>query len=38
LPTRCAGKKMEQRLREWLTNDCPNLRPNPCERTNLWYY
>ena len=27
LPTRCAGIKIEQRLREWPTNDWPNLRP-----------
>ena len=35
LPTRYAGIKMEQRLREQTTNDCPNLRPIPCERANL---
>ena len=26
LTTRCAGIKMEQRLRGWPTNDWPNLR------------
>jgi hypothetical protein len=27
LPTRYAGIKMEQKWREWPTNDWPNLRP-----------
>jgi hypothetical protein len=27
LPTTCARIKIEQRLREWPTNDWPNLRP-----------
>ena len=35
LPTRCAGIKTEKRLKEWLTNDCPNLRSTPCDRANL---
>ena len=35
LPTRYAGIKMEQRLREQPTNDWPNLRPIPRERANL---
>jgi hypothetical protein len=30
--TRDTGTKMEQGLREWLTNDWPNLRPTPWER------
>jgi hypothetical protein len=34
LPTRCAGTKMEQRLREWPTNDWPNLRPIPWASTS----
>jgi hypothetical protein len=27
--------KMEQRLKEQPKNDCPNLRPNPCETTSF---
>jgi len=27
LPTRCAGLKIEQKLRDWLIKDWPNLRP-----------
>jgi hypothetical protein len=34
LPTRCAGIKMVQRIREQPTNDCPNLRPISCGRAN----
>jgi hypothetical protein len=34
LPTRCKGIKMEQRLRDWSTNDWPNLRLIPCKRDN----
>jgi hypothetical protein len=34
LPTICAGIKMEQRLREWSTNDWCNLRTTPWERSN----
>jgi hypothetical protein len=43
LPTRWARIKMEQRLREQPTNDCPNLRPIPWESANpltqlmIWY-
>ena len=29
LPTRCAGVKMEQKVREWPINDWSNLRPMP---------
>jgi hypothetical protein len=29
LLTRCAGIKMEQRVRGWPTNDCSTLRPIP---------
>ena len=35
LLTRCTEVQMEQRLRQQLTNDFPNLRPFPCERVNL---
>jgi hypothetical protein len=35
LPTRSAEIKMEQRLRQWQTNDWLNLRPIPSERVNL---
>jgi hypothetical protein len=31
LPSRCAGIKMEQRLRKGPTNDWPNLRLTPWE-------
>ena len=34
LPTRCAGIKMEQRLREWPANDWLHLRPIPWEKAN----
>ena len=32
---KCAGRKVEQRLRKWPANDCPNLRPIQWARTNL---
>jgi hypothetical protein len=31
---RSIGIKMEQTLSEQPTSDCPNLRPNLCERAN----
>ena len=34
LPTRYAGIKMEQRLREQPTSDWPKLKPIPWTRTN----
>jgi hypothetical protein len=33
-PTRCAGIKMERRLKEKPINDWPNSRPIPSERDN----
>ena len=33
-PIKCAGLKMEQRLREWPIIDWPNLRPISWERAN----
>jgi hypothetical protein len=33
-PTRCAATKNEQRLREWLNNDCPKLRCIPWANNN----
>jgi hypothetical protein len=38
LPIRCAGVKMEQKLREWTTNNWPSLRSMPWERTHPWHY
>ena len=34
LPTRCAGIKIEQRLREVTTSDCPSFNHIPWERDN----
>jgi hypothetical protein len=34
LPTKYAWIKMEQRLREQISNECLNLTPSPCERAN----
>jgi hypothetical protein len=35
LLTRCSWIKMEQRLKEWPSNDWPNLRHIPWEKANL---
>lgn len=36
LPTRCARVKMKQKLREWLNNNCSNLRAMPIFSPVLW--
>jgi hypothetical protein len=38
LPKRYAGVKIDQRLGEQPTNDCPNLRLIPCEKASPWNY
>jgi hypothetical protein len=34
LSTRCTETKIEQSLREWITNDWPNLIPIPQDQVN----
>jgi hypothetical protein len=34
LPTSCSGIKIERRLKEWPTNDWPNLRPSHAREPN----